>query len=108
MVSIEIRREQKRLAQARYRASKKGQAKIKEYRKSDASKETNRRWYAENRYKAAAHDLVKKAVRAGRLQKKPCEFCGKLDVHAHHDDYDKPLEVRWLCAFHHKFVHKKP
>lgn len=32
-------------------------------------------------------------VRPGR-----CENCGKeCKPHAHHDDYAKPLEVRWLC-----------
>jgi hypothetical protein len=107
MVDQDVRREQKRLAQARYRQSVKGQAKIKAYRKSDASKATNARWYAENRYKAAAHTLVQRAVAAGRMTKQPCEVCGAEKVHAHHDDYEKPLEVRWLCPTHHKVAHRK-
>ena len=36
-----------------------------------------------------------------------CEICGKEKTHAHHDDYDKPLNVRWLCAEHHRQWHAK-
>jgi len=46
--------------------------------------------------------VVSNAVRDGRLKKQPCEVCGALKVEAHHDDYTKPLEVRWLCNPHHK------
>lgn len=31
----------------------------------------------------------------------PCEVCGDPNVHAHHEDYTKPLEVNWLCPLHH-------
>lgn len=41
------------------------------------------------------------AVRNGSLKKKPCEVCGINKVDAHHDDYSKPLDVRWLCKKHH-------
>jgi hypothetical protein len=52
--------------------------------------------------KQKARYLANKAVRNGDLVPRPCEVCGvRLNVHAHHDDYDKPLEVRWLCARHH-------
>ncbi len=40
------------------------------------------------------------------LAPEPCEVCGATgDVEAHHDDYAKPLEVRWLCPSHHKLLH---
>ena len=44
-----------------------------------------------------AYTAVKRAVEAGDLTKGPCEECGAAIAHAHHDDYSKPLEVRWLC-----------
>ncbi|MFC3331681.1 hypothetical protein ACFOEM_04310 [Paenalcaligenes hominis] len=36
-----------------------------------------------------------------------CEVCGKSKVDAHHDDYSKPLEVRWLCREHHMQHHAR-
>lgn len=62
-----------------------------------------------------AHNQVEKAILAGRL-KRPlsCERCHALDtpfidgrtsIQAHHDDYSKPLEVRWFCQLCHHQVH---
>lgn len=63
-------------------------------------------WRKRNRQKANAHGRVNKAVKAGTLIKMPCEKCGNLSVHGHHDDYTKPLEVRWLCPKHHGELHR--
>jgi hypothetical protein len=45
------------------------------------------------------HSLVKKALKSGELVRPlTCEACGKIRrTWAHHDDYLKPLQVRWLC-----------
>jgi ribosomal protein S27AE len=43
----------------------------------------------------------------GRLIRQPCEVCGEKKVEAHHDDYDKPLDVRWLCPAHHAETHRE-
>lgn len=51
--------------------------------------------------------IARRAVRAGKLIRRACEMCGELKSHAHHEDYDKPLEVRWLCAKHHRWEHLK-
>lgn len=58
--------------------------------------------------------ITQKAIRGGRLIPQPCEICGadgtlsdgRNKVHAHHDDYNKPLKVRWLCADHHREWHE--
>jgi ribosomal protein S27AE len=42
------------------------------------------------------------AKKSGKLKKGKCEVCGSTDVVAHHDDYSKPLEVRWFCRKHHR------
>lgn len=58
-----------------------------------------------------AHQEVMKAVARGRLiRPDDCEACGYVgratrDIHAHHDDYSKPLDVRWLCSSCHKRHH---
>lgn len=56
-----------------------------------------------NKYKA--HILVNNQIRAGNLVKEPCEVCGSEQSVGHHDDYSKPLKVRWLCQAHHKQWH---
>tara|TARA_R110001606_G_C14904186_1_gene594414 strand:- start:40 stop:468 length:429 start_codon:yes stop_codon:yes gene_type:complete len=59
-----------------------------------------------NKYKA--HSIVNYAIKAKKLFKEPCEVCGVDEgIHAHHDDYAKPLNVRWLCPAHHKEWHTK-
>lgn len=56
--------------------------------------------------KRRAHELVNKAIKHGDLIRQPCEICQGVDhVIAHHDDYDHPLVIRWLCEEHHKEWH---
>lgn len=47
------------------------------------------------------------AVRAGKLEKLPCEKCQTPKVEGHHTDYRRPLHVIWLCNPHHKELHRK-
>lgn len=54
---------------------------------------------------SSAHSLVYKSLKSGQIVREPCEVCGSAKVHAHHDDYSKPLSVRWLCPLHHKRHH---
>jgi hypothetical protein len=55
----------------------------------------------------AARWQVNRAVQSGKLTKEPCEVCGDPKVQAHHDDYSRPLDVRWLCAVHHREHHAR-
>ena len=73
-----------------------------ENRKKLTEKQREYRQRHADRYKA--HRLVAYAVKTGRLPKRPCCVCGE-EAEAHHDDYSKPLEVRWLCRIHHVQVH---
>lgn len=51
--------------------------------------------------------LVHRALENGTLSRRPCEVCGASPAEAHHDDYTKPLAVRWLCHRHHVEHHAK-
>ena len=46
-------------------------------------------------------------LRRGKLQREPCEKCGSESSQMHHDDYSKPLIVRWLCRWCHLALHGK-
>jgi hypothetical protein len=48
---------------------------------------------------------VKNNLKRGRIERQPCEICGTPNAHAHHEDYDRPLDVRWLCEMHHRQIH---
>lgn len=59
--------------------------------------------------KNRAHKKVGKALKKGKLIKLPCTVCGSSsNVHAHHEDYTRKLDVTWLCAScHSKRHHEK-
>lgn len=68
--------------------------------------EVNRRWRESNPLAHSAHMILAAAIRAHKIDPQPCEICG-AKAHGHHDDYTKPLDVRWLCNKHHREHHTK-
>lgn len=57
-----------------------------------------------NKYKA--HMKLNNELRQGRVKRVEKCRCGKPSEVAHHDDYLKPLEVRWMCQACHKQWHR--
>lgn len=57
--------------------------------------------------KVVARNAVNHAINTGRLIRGECEMPGPHSgrIEAHHDDYTKPLAVRWLCKKHHAEIH---
>ena len=54
-------------------------------------------------------DAVRKlnyAKRKRKIKQRPCEVCGDENSQAHHYDYNKPLDVMWLCPKHHAEWHE--
>ena len=89
------------------------ESKIEYYREYDRKR--GNRWkdgylaeYREKypeKYKAT--NMVNNAVRDGRMSKPNyCQGCGDIcNPHGHHENYSKPLDVTWLCAGCHRFIH---
>ena len=66
--------------------------------------QAKRRQEHPDKYKART--AVSNAIRDGRLQRGQCESTGcNRKPEAHHEDYSKPLEVRWVCKIHHELIH---
>ena len=61
----------------------------------------------DERKRANVRRRARNAVRAGRIVKTPCEDCGEPIVEMHHEDYEKPLEVKWLCKPCHWLLHNE-
>jgi len=84
--------------------------KIREYdreRGSRQSKEYLKEYRDNHPNKYKAHNIVNNAIRDNKLFKEVCEKCGSdKKTHAHHDNYLKPLNVRWLCAACHSQWHR--
>lgn len=59
------------------------------------------------RKKANARAYATTNQRRGKLTAQPCEVpdCERKSE-KHHDDYDKPMQVRWLCRKHHVALHR--
>jgi hypothetical protein len=61
-----------------------------------------------DRAKVLARNRLKNAIRFGLIERGPCDVCGTTEgIEAHHEDYSRPLDVRWLCRKHHGEVHTR-
>jgi ribosomal protein S27AE len=82
-------------------------ARGKESKRLKAATEITRAWRAEDARRNVAHSAVARAIRNGTLVRQPCVRCAETKSLAHHEDYDHPLVVMWLCQACHKQRHKE-
>lgn len=75
-------------------------------REACRARDRARRLDPAQRPKILARDALRYAVASGKLVREPCA-CGEARSHGHHDDYTKPLEVRWLCSRCHGLEHRR-
>ncbi len=63
----------------------------------------------EHHRKVRAWSKLNRSIKSGVISKPlNCGKCGTpCDTRAHHEDYDKPLEVTWYCRLCHANRHKE-
>ncbi len=87
-------------------------SRVKAYQQTVAGKmvsvKADKRRYLKYPEKTAAKNAVNYAVQSGKLKRSVfCEECGlPKETEGHHPNYNKPLEVEWLCVGCHRKLHK--
>jgi len=89
-------------------------SKVEYYREYDRDRGNRQGYDYVKEYRAKypnkynAHGIVARAMRSGKLVKECCSKCDStFSVVAHHDDYLKPLNIRWMCQACHVQWHTK-
>ncbi len=77
----------------------------KEYRRKHRKKINtfNKEWKKtkQGRLITKAVNMVRNAVAKSEIIRLNCEICGNPKSQAHHNNYNEPLKVTWLCKKHH-------
>ena len=71
--------------------------------------EKRKRMNALHRFESSARSKLRYAVKIGNIIKpNKCSSCDTVTafLEAHHDDYRKPLDIRWLCRYCHRYHHQ--
>lgn|GEM_PF-1977442 len=65
------------------------------------------KWSLRSRWPEAvkSKNILNRAIAKGEIKRQPCQICGYPNGHGHHEDYNEPLKVVWLCSKHHMRLH---
>jgi hypothetical protein len=78
------------------------------YRSTESGMAAYSRYVPAHPWQKWAQGKVWNEIERGRIVKPDtCSCCGRGGIiDGHHDDYAKPLEVRWLCRWCHRAWHR--
>lgn len=82
----------------------------RKYRSQFTPSERKQREKMRNAVRSTAWRRLREAIEEGRIHKPSrCEDCGVVfpveQIHGHHEDYTKPLNVIWVCRGCHQARH---
>lgn len=100
----------KECVKSRVREHRKNNDSVREYDRKRGARQSSsylKEYRTKYPKKYKAHNHVNNGVRDGKyLKPAKCSLCpSKLQLEAHHDDYDKPQVFRWLCSRCHAIWH---
>lgn len=72
-----------------------------------SKKESLKKYKQKYPQRVKAVNAVSRLIKKGTIVRLPCEYCGKSPTEAHHENYDKPFDVIFLCRKHHLERHSK-
>ena len=78
--------------------------------KNGKARRWSREWGQKHPEQVRSRNAVRHALESGEIKKQPCERLSELcygRMEAHHESYDKPLEVNWFCQYHHGERHRE-
>ena len=97
---VAVNSERKAASQARYRRKP-------NVKTAHAERQAKLYWDPAHRPRFMARWTLRNAIQLGHVKRQPCRDCGKPNAEGHHTDYNKPLDVIWLCRKCHIAEHKR-
>ncbi len=52
-----------------------------------------------------ARNWASRQRKIGNIIRKPCVICGNIKTDAHHENYNFPFWILWICTYHHIWYH---
>jgi hypothetical protein len=94
----------RRRGEARARILAYDRARAQTPERKELNKQESRKYYREHPNRRQALTEFERAKKRGELiAPETCSICGESgNIHGHHEDYSKPLEVEWLCEHCHR------
>jgi len=90
----------------------------KRYRESDRKYQAKKRvlglvdkteeyriWREKHPGGSYAQHRINYLIKKGEIKRGRCCLCGESKAYAHHENYNEPLDILWLCPSHHKKYH---